>query len=534
LVIPFVVLAAIIILFFGSTTITDRDGDWWINNGNNYGDIRLHLAYITNFVSGQNIPVENPIFSGTPASYPFLINVLTAQLVTLGTPIPTALNIVSLIFLTVIGLVMYCFALRLTRNRAIASLTPFLLFTNGGLSVFLIFFPEWAAHNFSLSFLTQTTHDFTIYGGYVFGNTITTYFNPQRAFLLGFPLVMIILTELWKLTSESRWQSYLFIGLCIGLLPLVHTSSLLVVALLLPYFFIKSIKEKKNTRDFVVNWSSLVLPAAGIGFFLLHIFISQASSLTSYLRLQLNWIADQGPFPVFWIKNAGPAILFGIIALVMAKKQKELWPSFIIYSFILFFFANFIITQPWDFDNSKYLVYWYACLTVALAWLIIRTMQQKRIAVSSILIILLCLTGLFDLFRRTEVTRNWYPIVHKNEFDLVLALRAVIPPKSRVLTIGDKLDTVTPLLGRRLVFGDDPWLWSHGIRAYKQRINDVHTIYRGGDDATKLIQQYGINFIIISNNERQRQKDINEVFFSSQYEKVFTNLDDFDVYKVNS
>jgi hypothetical protein len=250
--------------------------------------------------------------------------------------------------------------------------------------------------------------------------------------------------------------------------------------------------------------------------------------------LQLNWIADQGPFPTFWLKNSGPAILFGIVALALAKKQKELWPPFIIYSFVLFFFANFIITQPWDFDNSKYLVYWYACLTVALAWLIIRTLRQKRLLLSIMLIILLSLTGLFDLFRRTEVTRNWYPIVHKDEFDLVLALRSVIPPKSRVLTIGDKLDTVTPLLGRRLVFGDDPWLWSHGIRSYKQRIVDVHAIYRGGDNAIKLIHHYGIDFIIISNNERQRETHIDEPFFSSRYEKVFTNADNFDVYKISS
>jgi hypothetical protein len=530
----FIIPVMAIVLFFGSTTLTGRDNEWWINNANNYGDIRLHLAYITNFVSGQNIPVENPIFSGTAPSYPFLINVLTSQMVSLGLSIPTAINITSLIFLSTIALVMYCFSLRLTGQRLIASMTPFLLFTCGGIAAFTLLLPDWAAHKFSLAYLAQTTHDYTIWGGYVFGNSVTTYFNPQRAFLLGFPMVMIIITELWKLTNKSSWPHYLFIGLCISTLPIVHTSSLLVVALLLPYFFVKSLKERRSNQEFIKNWALLVVPASSIGLLLLHLFISQTSSLTSYLRIQPNWIADQGPFPAFWLSNAGPALILSVYALVKAR-HKEPWQPFVAYCFILFLFGNFVITQPWDFDNSKYLLYWYACLTIALAWGLVFLVKKSRWGwpIAVIFLVLLSLTGTVDLLRRTQVDRNWYPIARDDEFELVLNLRNAIPPKSRVLTLGDKIDTVTPLLGRRLVFGDDPWLWSHGIKSYKQRIADVHTIYQGSPGAPELIQQYGVNYIIVSNNERKREPNLNEGFISSRYERVYTDDDDFNVYKVS-
>jgi uncharacterized membrane protein len=44
-------------------------------------------------------------------------------------------------------------------------------------------------------------------------------------------------------------------------------------------------------------------------------------------------------------------------------------------------------------------------------------------------------------------------------------------------------------------------LWSHGID-YGQRENDVKAIYSGGPAADELIRRYGIEYVMISPEER--------------------------------
>src|SRR3989338_1868698 len=69
---------AIFLTWFALTTLTTQNDGYWINNRHNFGDVRLHLAYINSFVEGANVPVTNPIMAGFKPSYPFLIDFITA------------------------------------------------------------------------------------------------------------------------------------------------------------------------------------------------------------------------------------------------------------------------------------------------------------------------------------------------------------------------------------------------------------------------------------------------------------------------
>jgi len=48
---------------FYRTVIWKSDG-LYIGLANNYGDLPLHLAYITSFVLGDNVPPQDPSFAG--------------------------------------------------------------------------------------------------------------------------------------------------------------------------------------------------------------------------------------------------------------------------------------------------------------------------------------------------------------------------------------------------------------------------------------------------------------------------------------
>jgi hypothetical protein len=531
------ILLGALLLFIGATTLTKQsDGTIWINNAHNYADIRLHIDYINNFISGQNIPMENPIFSGTSPSYPFLIDFFTAQLVVLGLPIILAINLVSILFLIALAGSLYCLSNRVIPNQRVASLAAFLLFTNGGLGFFTHFLQELRTASWHLGFFLQSPHDYSLYqdAGYYLGNVIITFFNPQRSLLFGFTLVMLILAELYRVRLTDRLRRYLFIGILIAFLPLVHTSSLLIVALFLPFFFIRDLlASPKDLSQLVKRWGILLIPLATFGLFLIHIFISQAGSLLSYLRFQPGWISHQPSQFIFWLNNAGIAIITVVVAIVLLRKTNRQAAAFLAYSFVLFLFANLIITQPWDFDNAKYLIYWYAICCIGLGYVVMQLWSEHVKSLAILLGFCLSITGALDLMRRMDITHNWYPIISDADLQQAAAVAKVIPPQSRVLSIGDKLDPITTNVGRRFVFGDDAWLWSHGIKGYKERSEQVHMIYRGDAQAESLIKKLGVDYIIISDFERERENSLNETFFTSRYTPVYSDTTNLVVYKVN-
>ena len=62
---------------FYRTIIWKKDG-MYAGLVNNWGDLPLHLAYITSFVWGNNIPPQDPSFAGEKLVYPFLSDFLSA------------------------------------------------------------------------------------------------------------------------------------------------------------------------------------------------------------------------------------------------------------------------------------------------------------------------------------------------------------------------------------------------------------------------------------------------------------------------
>jgi uncharacterized membrane protein len=71
-------------------------------------------------------------------------------------------------------------------------------------------------------------------------------------------------------------------------------------------------------------------------------------------------------------------------------------------------------------------------------------------------------------------------------------------------------------------------LWSHGID-YADREADVKRMYAGGADADSLLQSYGVDYVIISPEERSSVAP-NEAFFK-KFPVVATVGQDI-VYKV--
>lgn len=90
-------------------------------------------------------------------------------------------------------------------------------------------------------------------------------------------------------------------------------------------------------------------------------------------------------------------------------------------------------------------------------------------------------------------------------------LKQSTPPDSLFLN-APTYNSAIVLSGRRSLMRYTGHLSSHGVN-YQQRESDVKEIYKGGPGAENLLRMYGINYVLVSPEERN-QLQANEQFFS--------------------
>ena len=112
---------------FYRTIIWKKDG-MYVGLTNNYGDLPLHLAYITSFVWGNNIPPQDPSFAGEKLVYPFLADFLSAVFLKLGLDFRDMLFIPGLLLTVAFYCILYYFTYRLTKRRFAAIISVFIFF----------------------------------------------------------------------------------------------------------------------------------------------------------------------------------------------------------------------------------------------------------------------------------------------------------------------------------------------------------------------------------------------------------------------
>jgi len=178
---------------------------------NNYGDLPFHLSVITRFAFGQNFPPEDPTFSGVRFTYPFLTDFISAIFVRSGADLRQSLFIENWIIGVAMVGVLHRFALRLLHNRTAAILTPLLIILNGGLGWTMLFSDINRSDGGIFQILRNMQHSYTIIpdlaAGWRWGGSITTLLIPQRGFLLGIPLAVIVFTQWWQSMEGAKGEA---------------------------------------------------------------------------------------------------------------------------------------------------------------------------------------------------------------------------------------------------------------------------------------------------------------------------------------
>ncbi len=555
-------------LFFSQTMYETADGIF-TGGSNNLGDLPYHLGAIFSFTDGANFPPVNPSWAGAKFSYPFISDLITACFMKLGAPLRDAMFVQNVAWAFAVLVILERFVLKVTGDRLSSKIAPAFLFFSGGLG-FIWFFGDLGAQSRGLvEFLGQLPKDYTIGDEFRWGNALVTLFITQRSLLLGMPLTLIVLGGLWRIfTTETQRHReeeevgrdfadvlpQLILGLIAGLLPLVHLHSLAVLFVVTGVLFFLRLHKWREWISFGVGVAVVAIPQ------LVWSLTGSATETAKFFEWHFGWDSRDVNFVWFWVKNTGifiPLVLIGVYLTYFpqgrrddeskkakVKRQNEAAAEteaghegsgrsyqlllFYVPFVLLFVISNIAKLAPWEWDNIKVLIYWWVgsipFVAFAISWLWRKGMGLKVAA--GLCFAVLIFSGSLDVLRTASGAVKMR-VFDSDAVKIADRIKKTVPAKTMFLN-SPTYNSAIVLTGRQSVMRYPGHLASHGID-YGTRENDVKMIYSGGPQAEALLQKYGIEYVLVSPEERSAMR-ANEMFFSKF--PVYAEVGQYKVYKI--
>ena len=485
-----------------------------------WGDYPLHLGIANSFVMRDNFPPQYPALVGEPLKYSFLMDFGSAILMKGGFDARSAFVIPNaLVFLALaLGIVLLAgFFAQGKRARLVVFLALLLFFFNGNYGLGQAV--EDALSQNSLSPLLQPTRNYSNVDAknVLLMNWVYSVLLPARSALLGLALSVFVYAFLFSSVLNGAWRkSELFAaGVLTGLMPLAHAHSLIAIAFVAGFLFLVS----KMRRE----WIFFIAPALLIG-------LPQVAWLSSKLLLKPypGWMAAEKTLlgvVEFWLKN-GWAVLLGFIAWVFFawKKNERKLLLFAIPFAALFVFANLVVVQPWEWDNTKLFIHFFLFASIASALFLDSLLQRKHVvnkAIACAIVLLAIGSGVLAVEWTAWGDNARYETFSNEDFAMAQWIERNTPENALFLSSGFHQNPVPALAGRQIIAGYEGWLWSHGLD-YRQKVADEKLMFEKGDCA--LIEAYGVDFVLVRTPWEKTLPFENPADFKKVYEDRRGNM----------
>jgi hypothetical protein len=479
---------------------------------NAYGDIAWHLATITQFVAGQSIPPENPIFAGTKLLYPFLTNFQSALMLAQGGSLSDSINLQAWVMIPLLLSGIYCLARSLTLNRLAAGLTT-LLFLGGGATLgWLHFAPLWRESGLGLGefLLHLPFRDFSGAGadpdGFHFLNATTSLLLPQRTFLMAFLLATSILTLLLSGSSATRRSRFVIAGVLAGLTPLFHAHS---VVALFPAIVALAIADTLTHQRSLLAWSKtwlwFVVPALVLGLPEIYYYVHGSAAEGSFLRWGPGWLAGEENFIWYWFKNTG--LLLPAVVVGFSLPAPRLAKVFALVGLGLFTFANMFLLAPWAWDNFKIFVYFFLFTLPLASWVAAQYITKPRTVYLPTVVIYLVglhlISGGLDTWKLALPTASQWPVWGKEGMAFAQEVVVATKPGERILTAPTHNSPIV-LSGRARYLGYSAHVWSHGGYPWV-REEAIADFYNG---LITTLPEATVQYVLVGPQERHAYPDL--------------------------
>ena len=390
-------------------TMTETAGGGLLTASNVWADWSVHTSYVQSFLLGHNLPPMDSLEAATKMRYPFLVDFQPALLESLGQNLYGALDMASFVVCWAATILIWHLALRVTSRPVAATIALSLVLLGGGLGP-----RSYDGEGPAAPSIT----DLEWY------EPLLVYWMPQRDFAFGMGMVALVAILLWEAVRERRRGTLLAAGVVGATLPFFNPFGFMVAGLL-GFWWLLRRRWGAGLVAYLVPllalglpqlWSvisgphgqlngpvgSNLFPQVDLGWLshaatvctsaqfhslggqaagcdAVYLAGSSASTVAEYLLHTLSQPSFYTSFAGFWISNTGIftilALALTVLCLVPGRIREEcrklgligFWAPF----WAIFLLANLVVTQPWNWDNTKLLSYWYMGAAIPIAWLLV-------------------------------------------------------------------------------------------------------------------------------------------------------------------
>jgi hypothetical protein len=490
-----------------------------VQSPHNLGDLAIHFTYIRNFASGVPLWPENPLHHDSLTRYPAGIDMFNALLVLLTLDIKT-----GLIWTGLIGSLASFWALwRWGGGFAVAGF----LF-NGGIAGFQLL-QRW-------EFL-----DYQADEGIAWKSLPLTMLVTQRALLYALPAGLVLLYQ-WRAkffgdkTARARPPLPFWVELTLyASMPLFHVHTFLALSFVAAFLFV--IGDSPTRRQLLMLVGAAFVPATFLTW-----TVSDRFGAGSMLGWKPGWVQNVGEFAApwwqFWLLNFGiflPLVLVLLGVLIHRAIQQVAnssgngnqtrkrannrtkrggeWQlhiqrvlqafrfsaplAFVTAGVLIFLFACFVRTAPWEWDNIK-LIIWAYLLVLPFLWS--ELIARWDLPVRAALCVALFFSGFVSLFGGL-VPHRGYTFAERAELDSVgIALRRL--PAAARFAAYPTYNHPLLLQGRRVVLGYPGHLFSQGFD-YNEDWQRLTQLMLGAPEWRENARAFGVRYLFWGREEKK-------------------------------
>ena len=414
-----------------------------------------------------------------------------------------------------------------------------------------------------------------------FVNVMVDMLIPQRATLFGWAILFTALCTLYQGIHTRRKSYFVLTGIFAGALPMIHTHSLLVLALVSAMWLITDIANHLQIKRFynLVKFSFFFLPFAmtflqfilagvktqswlwgvPLGVFLIFllpvlrcfkkeqrhmigkiispwlIFLGitlllalpqlfywtfQQAKGEQFVRPHFNWANSGDNYLLFYLKNLGLTAVFYLPAVLMRDKNILQWASPII---LIMSVSECVLFQPNPYDNNKliFVAYLFLCGMTANFFVKLLAACKKRgykILLSTAGLFLFTASAILTMGR--EIVSDY--VLFGSNYVSLADFVTEHTPKNAVFLTGDRHNNeVAALTGRNIVCGAGTYLYYHGLN-YEERKQEVKIMYENPSYAQEFFEKYQVSYILITKYEKDSYQ-IDMAYYQANSLTVYEN-----------
>jgi len=479
---------------------------------NIWGDWAAHLSFASSFAYGHNFPPQYSIDPGHRLGYPFMADFFAADLVPVGVSLTSALVATSGLLALAFPGVLYVAAQRFAGGRVAAAIAVFVFLLSGGLGfVYLL----GDVQHLGLTALVHLPREYTLNRDLNFQwlNPVLAYLVPQRSTLFGFSLALIVLMLNWlALRERARWRPFVFAGLIAAFMPVFHVHAYGTVVALSAFWVLLAPRRQ---------WFGFFVPALAVGLPILAWMWPPANTsvcgdLPSVLGycLEPGWLSYTDwshagalmatwNIPWFWIKNTSLLLPLLLGAYVLRRWLATDFAKWFAPMWLWFLVPNVILLQPWDWDNTKFFIFWALLGSILVGALLARMFEKGGAwaALAICTLVPLGLSGALDLTRASDYSVSSYVFIDPGGLKVADWVRHNTAPTAVFAVAAQHNNPIPTLTGRRVLIGYPGWLWTYGLPDYVQKGQDEKLILDGDSSTPQLVRKYGIDYVMIGPQE---------------------------------